>query len=1336
MKTRILLLVCILLSSVCRAKERQFVFRSFNADNGLAHNSVLAIIQDRTGFMWFGTKDGLNRYDGSELRTVAVSDAVPGNNCIATLCEDNEGRIWIGTDDGVCIYDPATERAARFLQTADDGSRIAGAIPQIALAPDGTIWIAAGSQGFFRYDTGTRTLTRMGSDRAGVHAYSARNICFTAQNLICITLDDGNIYLSEDNLASVTPLFAEDGGTKAFCNRYTNRLVPGAFNKIYACTSRGLFEINLATKRFRKIELPHSNDYVRDLLAMKNDEVWVATESSLEILDGNLKETASIYSIDKSLYTLQDISIYCLCKDREGGMWAGSYFSGIFYTSTGSTSPIRRYNASSDGRSLGWYVREIAEDADGALWIGTESKSLFRYTPKTDEIEPVWNNVLLSSNIHGLCCDGDYIWVGTYEQNRSLIRIHRRTLAAKEYPSAGKEIYTVCKTSDGELLLGTTSGLKRYDRTADRFVADSAVRSHIHHLKEDSSGNIWAAAYSDGLYKYDAMKGSWRHYLYDEEDTTSLAANKVLSVFEDSRDRIWLTTEGGGLCRYRPDTDSFLRCQNSLPFDICYRIEEDAQGLFWITSNKGLIRFDAETRNYYVFTVADGLLNNQFNYSSLCKTEDGRIYAGSTNGFISFDPGELKPHDLRSPIVLTDLKLFNESVKVGDSDSLLKKSITQLDRIELAPDENTFSLRVAAINYRSPHEVRMRYRLEGFDTDWHLVHNNTISYSNLPYRTYRLEVEGLDSSGAPNHVGRTLEIRIRPPFYLSRVAYACYALLVLGAIILLYTIVNRRVVRQREKAIENIERQKEQELYVAKFDFFTNVAHEIRTPLSLIRGPLENVIDKTHDSPDTELHEDLRTMQMNTDRLMTLINQLLDFRKAERKGFQLHPVECDIRKVVENVCLRFAATARQKHIDFTFDLPADTLQASVDKEGLIKIVSNLLSNALKYAHSYARLQMTGTGDSAFFRIVTVNDGPVVPAGMREKIFQPFMQYRDGRHMIAGTGVGLAIARSLAALHGGTLDMDDDPGENRFILTVPIVHQNAVTQVETPEDTTAEASDAETAPQAGASGKPSLLIVEDDPEMQTFIARHLEHSYHTVTADNGRQALERLAQNEPFDLILSDVMMPEMDGLELCRFVKSDLRYSHIPVLLLTAKTDTASKVEGLGTGADVYVEKPFSLEYLRASISSLLANRELVRRRFLESPDSQADALVQTDVDRDFLSTLNDFIEEHIQELDLSVNDMAAAVCMSSSLLLNKLKKLTGIRPNEYLRLERMKHAVRLLRQKRYSIADVSVLVGFRTQAYFTACFKKQFGITPSEFIESRENLTAAGDSDNPPHGE
>lgn len=1317
MRIRILLLCTLLLPHLCTAYDSPYAFRQLSVDDGLSQNSVLAIIQDRVGFMWFGTKDGLNRYDGAELRRITVADAIPGNYYITALCEDNQGKIWIGTDAGVCLYDPHTECAWRFFLASDDGSTITGNIPQIECAPDGGVWIVA-ADGLFRYDPSTETLRRIAASDDGTLRYTVRYICFDQSGTAYFVLDDGNIYRSDDSLSTAEALL-DERSAGMFSGQTVTGMVMAPMNRILVCSLNGLFELSPALHRIRRIELPHSNGYVRDIMAVNNDEIWVATESCLEILDGRLHVRAVIYADTEDPYALQDHTVYCLSRDRDGDMWIGTYFAGVHYCRTKDYPPFKRYLSEPQGDILGGIVREIVPDGDGQLWIGTESKGLFRFSPQTGQIEPVVgsDNLYtdgLYSNIHGICCDEEYVWVGTYEGARSLVRIRRKDMSMKDYPSAGREIYSICRTSGGELLLGTTSGLKRYDAAADGFVVDTVIRSHIHQLREDSAGNVWAATYRDGLYRRDGDTGAWRHYLFDEDDMTSLAADKVLSIFEDRKGQVWFTTQGGGICRYIPDGDSFMRYCDKLPFETLYRIEEDDEGVFWITSNNGLIRFDPKAEGYFVFTTEDGLLSNQFNYSSSCRDDDGRIYFGCVKGFVSFDPRELKPADDIFPIVMTQLRLYDREVGVGD-DSPLRRSITFSDGIELAPDENSFAIKVATLNYRTPHHSGMRYRLEGFDTEWHKVYNNTISYSNLPYGTYRLVVQGVGGDGSPTGAERAMNIRVRPPFYLTFVAKLFYVLCALALLIAARSYFLRRM-RYRQ---EQVTHEKERELYVAKFDFFTNIAHEIRTPLSLIKGPLDSMKAKLHDIADEELHEDMYTMEQNTERLMTLINQLLDFRKAEKNGFKLHPAECDIRMVVKTVCERFVPTARQRKLELSVALPEQELLASVDREALTKIVSNLLSNAVKYAAGSVNLELRhDSGEENVFRIAIANDGSIVPLDQRERIFQPFIQYRDNKHVIGGTGIGLTLARTLTELHGGTLVMDSSTDVNRFVLTVPIVHHNAAESAPT--------SDPDPVPYAGAvddsgeKGKPSLLIVEDDPDMRSFIARHLTAQYDAVTAENGRAALEILAKSKPFDLILSDVMMPEMDGFELCQRIKSDLQYSHIPVLLLTAKTDMTSKIEGLGIGADAYVEKPFSLEYLQASITTLLVNRDRIRRHFLESPFVKSQSLIHSKADEEFIGKLDAYIEAHLGQVDLSIDDIADEMCMSSSKLLRKLKGVVGETPNEYLRIKRLKLSAELLQENRYTIADISLRVGFGSPTYFSSCFKKQFGISPTEFVERR----------------
>ena len=518
----------------------------------------------------------------------------------------------------------------------------------------------------------------------------------------------------------------------------------------------------------------------------------------------------------------------------------------------------------------------------------------------------------------------------------------------------------------------------------------------------------------------------------------------------------------------------------------------------------------------------------------------------------------------------------------------------------------------------------------------------------------------------------------------------------------------------KEKEMEKFEQEKEQELYTTKIDFFTNVAHEIRTPLTLIKCPLENVL------ADRELSENVRMeleiMDQNVERLLNLINQLLDFRKAENKGFKLNPKEYNIGTIVHSVYKYFTTLAKQRGIKLEVEVPEEELLASVDKEALTKILSNLFANALKYARTYVYLHLSVDEKNEVFTISMSNDGNIVPIEMRENIFKAFVQYRDGKDIVSGTGIGLAMARYLAELHQGMLVMDRELDCNRFILSIPILHQtlpdDSEEQHKKPgyDDEDREVSDKDKREVA------SILVVEDNKDMLAFVFRQLSSLYHVLIAENGVEALDVLEQKS-VDLIISDIMMPLMDGVELCKHLKQNLDYSHIPVILLTAKTNLESRIEGLEEGADAYIEKPFSMEYLRANVANLLSNRERLRRHFIEFPFIKADAMAQTKADEMFISKLNEYVLRHLDNTDLQIDDIADAMNMGRSNFYRKLKGILNMSPNEYLRLFRLKQAASILKEGTYGVVEVSYMVGFSTPSYFSSCFKKQFGVLPKDFI-------------------
>ena len=808
--------------------------------------------------------------------------------------------------------------------------------------------------------------------------------------------------------------------------------------------------------------------------------------------------------------------------------------------------------------------------------------------------------------------------------------------------------------------------------------------------------------------------------MHDENNPKSLPYDKVLSIFEDSHRQIWLTTQGGGFCRFQPDTETFANYNLSagLPNDVVYQIVEDKEGFLWLTTNNGLVCFQPTTGVMKVYTTSNGLLGDQFNYRSSFEAEDGTIYLGSIDGFIAFNPKNFSENKFLPSIVITDFFLFGKEVYAGEPGSPLEKSITFSDQLVLQSNQNSFSFRVAALDFQAPKTSRIMYKLEGFDTDWLTVGESPIvTYSNLRYGDYTFRVKVANSDGVWSDDEVVLEVHILPPFYLSIWAYCAYALLIIGCSLQIVVYFKRRSNSKHRRQMEKFEQEKEREVYHAKIDFFTNVAHEIRTPLTLIKGPLENIILKKQ--VDAETREDLNVMKQNTERLLNLTNQLLDFRKTESQGFRLNFAKCNVTEVLKETHVRFTSLAKQKGLEFTLQVPEKDFYAHVNREAFTKIISNLLNNGVKYAESYVHisLEVSEADDNNSFRIRTENDGVIIPNEMKEEIFKPFVRFNekeDGK-VTTGTGIGLALSRSLAELHQGTLAMGEGEENNTFCLTLPIVQDMTITLTPEPEAGMDKMSEIPAGEAEKKDNRPTVLVVEDNPDMLAFVVRQLSKEYAVLTATNGEEALQVLDGNY-VNLVVSDVVMPVMDGFELCKTIKSDLNYSHIPIILLTAKTNIQSKIEGMELGADAYIEKPFSVEYLQACASNLIQNREKLRRTFAKSPFVAANTMALTKADEEFIKKLNEVIQINYTNPEFSMDDMADNLNMSRSNFYRKIKGVLDLSPNEYLRLERLKRAAQLLKDGENRISEICYMVGFNSPSYFAKCFQKQFGVSPKDF--------------------
>lgn len=1337
MKKVLILLICLIGYQIgCHAQmaDEHYYFKNLSVQNGLSQNTVNAILQDKQGFMWFGTKDGLNRYDGLSFRKFKHDDRTRrsiGNNFITALYEDAKGNIWVGTDVGLYIYNPEKDSFRHFAELSAENTKIEHTVTAISGDNKGCVWVAVESQGLFCYDL----------EEGKLRNHTLKNFSFISTNVQSFVFDNSGtlwigcygdgLFYSKDRLQTLHPYVSPVDNQKTYANDVVIALVKGAYNCLYVGSLKGgVKELNLTSNKLHDLLSEDENGesvFCRELLVASDNELWIGAESGLYIYNLRMGKYVHLRSSINDPYSLSDNAIYSLCKDREGGIWIGSYFGGVNYYPRFYTYFEKYYPKGTDNGLRGKRVREFCQDNQGILWIGTEDGGLNRFNPKTKTFS-FFTPSSAFTNVHGLCLIGDHLWVGTFSKGVKVVDTRTgaivKTYQKTDSPRSliDNSVFSICCTTTGDIYLGTLFGLLRYNKQSDDFDRIPELNGRfVYDIKEDSGGNLWLATYANGAYCYNVSEKKWKNYLHDEKDSKSLPYDKVLSIFEDSHRQIWLTTQGGGFCRFQPDTETFTNYNLAagLPNDVVYQIVEDKDGLLWLTTNNGLVCFQPTTGDMKVYTTSNGLLGDQFNYRSSFEAEDGTIYLGSIDGFIAFNPKNFSENKFLPSIVITDFFLFGKEIYAGEPGSPLEKSITFSEQLVLQSNQNSFSFRVAALDFQAPKTSRIMYKLEGFDTDWLTVGESPIvTYSNLRYGDYTFRVKVSNSDGVWSDDEVSLEVHILPPFYLSIWAYCVYALLIIGCS--LYTVMyfKRRSNSKHRRQMEKFEQEKEREVYHAKIDFFTNVAHEIRTPLTLIKGPLENIILKKQ--VDAETREDLNVMKQNTERLLNLTNQLLDFRKTESQGFRLNFAKCNVTEVLKETHVRFTSLAKQKGLEFTLQVPEKDFYAHVNREAFTKIISNLLNNGVKYAESYVHisLEVPEADDNNSFCIRTENDGVIIPNEMKEEIFKPFVRFNekeDGK-VTTGTGIGLALSRSLAELHQGTLAMGEGEKNNTFCLTLPIVQDMTITLTPETEVEIDRMSEVPVGEAEKKDNRPTVLVVEDNPDMLAFVVRQLSKEYAVLTATNGEEALQVLDGNY-VNLVVSDVVMPVMDGFELCKTIKSDLNYSHIPVILLTAKTNIQSKIEGMELGADAYLEKPFSVEYLQACASSLIQNREKLRKAFAQSPFVAANTMALTKADEDFIKKLNEVIQVNYSNPEFSMDDMADSLNMSRSNFYRKIKGVLDLSPNEYLRLERLKKAAQLLKEGENRVNEICYMVGFNSPSYFAKCFQKQFGVLPKDFV-------------------
>lgn len=1044
MKKYFLLFCFLLLAELLHGQP--YYFRHYQVENGLSNNTVYCSTQDRNGFMWFGTKDGLNRFDGYTFKTYRHDLARPhsiGNDHIYAIQRNKGNGLWIGTANGLFSYDPARDAFQMISQTSGM------IINYLVTDQQDNVWfISSGS--IYLINTHNHTLYKIRTKPAFVAAL----IYCRANGEIWIAGATGTIERYDKRTGRFTPVQVRPGATA----------VPLGWIAALAETDEGKILIGTVSEGIKLLDpdthvmttLIKTNEdkthiFVRDIKKFNAHTFWIATESGIYIYNSEQKNITHLKKLNGNPYTLSDNAVYSLYKDKEGGMWTGTYFGGLNYYTKKYAVFTKYFPMQQNNTISGNAVSEICKDQYGNLWIGTEDAGLNQLNLKTglfSIFRPDGSHHSISyTNIHGLLAVGNKLWIGTFEHGLDIMDM--RTGKILKHYSYGKKsglqsnfIFTFCRTRSGKILVATTMGVYQYNAARDNFECIPGMPLQFYNsLLEDEEGTIWAGTFDDGVYCFRLDIRGYRHFKTSDRQENSIGSNTINSIFQDSRKQIWITTDGGGFCRYNKKDANFSRYNtgNGFPSNFIFEMQEDKRHRFWISSTSGLIRFDPSTGKIKAYSKSEGLLSEQFNYNSSFKDSDGRMYFGSVKGLISFDPEQLNDTSLTVPVFITGFHFDNEGSKIRPAELSSGASIAYTDTLTLSYQQSSFSIDFAALSYFSPEMTEYTYKMNGLYQNWeYLKTNRKVYFTKLAPGNYLFEARALiKGSTVWSKKNARLFIRVLPPVWKSTPAFFFYILLISGGVFYIVYHYHKKLERKNSRRMEIFEHEKEKEIYQAKIEFFTNIAHEIRTPLTLIKGPMEKLIKQVAEVPAIE--KNLRIMDKNTDRLINLTNQLLDFRKAEINHFSLNFVKADIAVRLADIILNFQTAAEQKKIIFNLQGPVKEISAYIDIEAFNKIISNLIDNALKYGKSkiWIELQFSDQTETRF-QIRVMNDGNLIPIHLFEKIFIPFYRLKENQ-IKPGTGLGMSISRSLAELHNGTLTMQNHTERNVFVLDLP-VHQ--------------------------------------------------------------------------------------------------------------------------------------------------------------------------------------------------------------------------------------------------------------------------------------------------------
>ena len=1397
------LLVCLVLLTTSSIAQTSINFERISTDHGLSQSDINCIYQDEIGYMWFGTHDGLNKFDGYDFTVYNPDKKRSGtinSNLIFDIEGDYDGNLWIGTTgSGLNFFDKKTGKFTQYRYSEDDNNSLSNDhITTLFRDSKKRLWIGT-NEGLnmldLSKDRDSIKFNRYNPEQdpfvTGWDGNAIYTIFEDSQERIWIGGHDGlYIMLRDRNGDFYFRLINEDIGLPTLNVR---TIVEDKFGRLYIGTNEGLFTLSyngITTEIFPLLE-----GYYNDLITTADDRIWAATASGLLYLKNTSRDDLPIlverFEYDpRNSKSLSKNIVKSLYIDKTGILWVGTNGGGLNKFDP-DQKQFRHIRKTQDPNSLSYdKIRSMFEDSNGTLWIGTEGGGLNMLPSGTNSYDDFKNFLAITKaftiteietgNARKLLIGAEN-FPGLYQLDIS----GGGPIEEKDFvavPEINRSVFALLADSNRNVWIGTYGGgvyrwlynpssktyskdVLFYDEANPKGISSNIIRSMI----EDSHGNIWLAT-GDGLCKISTSEIAKKNPKFDKYknvpgDETSISHNYILSIYESNDQQLWVGTFGGGLDKFIPETDTdpsgFINYSegDGLPNNVIKGILEDEQGNLWVSTNKGLSKFNPENETFKNYDSNDGLQDNEFQELACLKRKDGEMLFGGINGFNSFYPEAITDNTYGAQTVITNFSVFNEQVEIGEQLNgrvILESSLDLTKTIKLKHWENNFSFEFAALHFAAPKKNKYAYKLQGFDEDW--IYTNAdkrfATYTNLSPGDYSLMVKASNNDGVWDATPSILKISVVPPFWKTPWAYLVYALF---ALLLLwayrrYTIIGTTEKHQLE--LDQLNKEKTEELHRLKLEFFTNISHEFRTPLTLIKGPLEYLRKNAQKIDTSEVHEQYDIMHKNTNYLMRLVNQLLDFRKVSRGNMKLVVRNGNIVDFIKEVGEPFQFLAHKNQIEFEVIASQEHMDTWFDFDALEKIMNNLLSNAFKFTPKKGRvtveLHYTDKSDSneqsndnnaRDISIFVKDSGPGISQDNAAQIFERFYVEKDkSKKNLDGAGIGLSFTKQLVELHQGSIDVQSKINEGTtFIVSLPILREayEGLDDISIKDITDADyfmrSSEAESLAisindeladeniSVARAKLPVLLVVDDNKDIRTFIKQALQHDYAVYEADDGKRGLEMTLKLLP-NIILTDVIMPVMDGVEFCEKVKTRQETSHIPVIMLTARASQESEIKGLRNGADDYIKKPFDMDLLQLKLSNTIKQREELRKRFNRNITLQPKEVTVTSSDELFLQRAMEIVEIHMMDTDFNVEMMVKEMGYSRSNLYLKFKELTGLSSSEFIRNIRLKRAMQLFEQSDRSVKEIMYMTGFNTASYFSKCFKKQFGVIPSEYIRQIRN--------------